>query len=70
MSRIPRSMQSAQSAIDALFSDTTVSRSATAQMLEELAADIESKLEALSEDALNEELFDHIDHTSEYDDDE
>lgn len=61
----------AHDAIDAIFGDRTVSRTATAQMLEELAADIEMKLEALDEDgASDEDLFDHVDHTSEYDDED
>ncbi len=48
--------ESASEAIDAVFGDTTVSRQETKDALEELAAQIEMKLQCLKDDAEREEL--------------
>lgn len=69
--RMHQRQKAAHDAIDALFNDTDLSSTAVAQMLEELIADIESKLESIDEGCLSrDELFDHVDHTSEYDDED
>lgn len=42
-----RKLQEVQSAIDRLFSDTSVSKETTLDALEEIQADVESKIDAL-----------------------
>lgn len=49
-----RKLKAALAAIDAIFSDTSVSKEATLDALEELQAELEMKIDALRSDIKNE----------------